>query len=200
MRRGFRSVAVSISLLAGCASTPEFPPAPQVPFDQVRAKQMLQEGNNTVAGKVLLRLSSGGALTCAKGSVRLFPLTTYASAWADAVYYAQASEPETPADFAYLPKSKRMPDSRFDANFLTTQRSVHCDRDGQFLIEFIKDGDYLLEADLIWQQDIHDDLHFYYGREYFSKEGAVVKRFRILGGRMVFLDMQWTVKNKRYAF
>jgi hypothetical protein len=193
-------MVLALGLLSACASTPEFPPAPTVRFDQARAKHMLEEGAGTVAGKVLLRLSTGGALTCTKGAARLIPFTAYASAWADAVYHQQPPESGTPADMAYLIKSKRMPNARLDARFLATNRTARCDQDGQFIFERVQDGDYFLEADLIWQQDIYDELHFFRGREYYDKEGTVLKRFLLQGGKPVFLDLQWSVKNKRFDF
>jgi len=84
--------------------------------------------------------------------------------------------------------------------FLATTRQVVCDRDGQFRMDQIADGDYFLEADLVWQQDIYDEIHFFYRRNYFSKEGKVLKRFHIQGGKTLFLDLQWNVTNQRFNF
>jgi hypothetical protein len=187
-------------LLAGCTTTPVVV-SPQAAFNAAQARRLLGAGENAVAGKVLLRLSSGGALTCGGGSVRLIPMTPYASEWAQLAYYQQPAEASTPSDFSYLPKTaSSSKEVRLDPAFMATTRQFPCDRDGQFRIEQIADGDYFLEAQLIWQQDIYDEVHFFHGRTYFSKEGTVLRRFHVQGGKGVFLDLQWTITNRRFNF
>jgi hypothetical protein len=193
-------VLLELAILGGCASPPVIV-SPSVAFNAAKARKFLEPGTNDVAGKVLLRLSSGGALTCGGGTARLIPLTPYAEEWADLTYYQQPAAPSTPPEFAYLPKNpKPVKEIRVNPVFLATTRQVLCDRDGQFRFDQVADGDYFLEAQLIWQQDIYDELHFFHGRTYFSKEGTVLRRFHIQGGKALFLDLQWDVTNRRFNF
>ena len=191
---------LGLAVLGGCASAPVVV-SPKASFNAAKARKLLEPGSNEVAGKVLLRLSSGGALTCGGGTARLIPMTPYAEEWAELTYYQQPADSSTPSDLAYLQKaSKPSKVVQINPAFLVTTREVSCDRDGQFRIPQIADGDYFLEAQLIWQQDIYDEVHFFYGRNYSSKEGTVLKRFHVQGGKQVFLDLQWTVTNRRYNF
>lgn len=191
---------LAVSFLEGCASTP-VTIAPKASFNAAMARQRLEPGSNGIAGKVLLRLSSGGALTCGGGVARLIPVTPYAEEWSELTYYQQPSPKGTPPELAYLPKSPKPPkEVQVNPVFLATTRQVVCDRDGQFRMDQIADGDYFLEADLVWQQDIYDEIHFFYGRNYLSKEGTVLKRFHIQGGKTLFLDLQWNVTNQRFNF
>ncbi len=189
-----------LSVLGGCATAPVVV-LPQTAFHVAKARKLLESGENEVTGKVLLRLSSGGALTCSGGTARLIPVTPYANEWAELVYYHQPAAPSTPPDFAYLPKAaSQAREIRLNPAFMATTRQVSCDRDGQFRIDQIADGDYFLEAQLVWQQDIYDEVNFFYGRTYFSKEGTVLKRFHVQGGKAVFLDLQWNITNRRFNF
>lgn len=190
----------ALAVLSGCSSAPVVV-APKASFNAAKARMLLEPGSNAVAGKVLLRLSSGGALTCGGGVVRLIPITPYAEEWAELTYYQQPAPPGTPPELAYLPKMPK-PSKEVQAShvFLATTRQVACDRDGQFRMDQIADGDYFLEAQLVWQQDIYDELHFFHGRNYFSKEGTVLKRFHVQGGKVLFLDLQWNVTNRRFNF
>lgn len=189
-----------LGLFAGCASPPVIV-SPTTSFNAAKARERLEPGNNEVAGKVLLRLSSGGALTCTGGTARLIPMTPYAEEWVGLTYYQQPAVAGTPSEFAYLPKATHPSrEIRLNPNFMATTRQVPCDREGQFRIEKIADGDYFLEAQLIWQQDIYDEVNFFHGRTYFSKEGTVLKPFHAQGGKVVFLDLQWTVTNRRFNF
>lgn len=191
---------VGLAFLAGCASPPVIV-SPAAVFNAAKARKLLEPGPNEVAGKVLLRLTSGGALTCTGGTAKLIPVTPYAEEWAELTYYQQPAATGTPPEFAYLPKTpKPSKEIRVNAMFLATTRQVSCDRDGQFRMAHLADGDYFLEAQLIWQQDIYDELHFFHGRTYFSKEGTVLRRFHVQGGLAVFLDLQWTVTNRRFNF
>jgi len=190
----------SLAFLAGCTSPPVIV-SPSASFNAAKARKLLEPGDNEVAGKVLLRLSSGGALTCGGGTARLIPMTPYAEEWVRLTYYQEPAVAGTPPEFAYLPKTTHPArEVRLNPLFMATTRQVPCDRDGQFRIEKIADGDYFLEAQLIWQQDIYDEVNFFYGRNYSSKEGTVLKPFHVQGGKGVFLDLQWTVTNRRFNF
>jgi len=198
--RGLVSALLGLFILSACSSAPVMI-SPKASFNAAKTRKLLEPGSNEVAGKVLLRLSSGGALTCGGGTARLIPITPYAEEWAELTYYQQPAAPGTPPELAYLPKSPK-PSREVQANslFLATTRQIACDRDGQFRMDQIADGDYFLEAQLIWQQDIYDELHFFHGRTYFSKEGTVLRRFHVQGGKALFLDLQWNVTNRRFNF
>jgi len=194
------AVILGLAFLGGCAS-PTVIVTPSASFNAAKARKLLEPGTNEVSGKVLLRLTSGGALSCTGGIVRLIPLTPYAEEWAELTYYQQPAESTTPPDLAYLPKSPK-PSKEVRANplFMATTREVPCDREGQFRMDQVADGDYFVEAQLIWQQDIYDEVNFFHGRTYFSKEGTVLKRVHLQGGKPVVLNLQWAVTNRRFNF
>ena len=188
-----------LACLAACASAPRVNPV-EVDFDRNAARRALSPGDNTLVGKVLMRLSSGGALTCAGGNVRLIPVTAYADEWVERMYRSDPSDAaQSPPDGYYLKTSKRLVMEEVDPEFFSQTRDFPCDRDGQFRIEHLHDGDYYLEAALIWQKDIWDEQHFYNGKSYIWREGTVIRRFHLSGSKMLFLDIQWQVSNNRFS-
>lgn len=186
--------------IAGCKTSPPKVNPVEVEFDSGAARSALSEGRNTLVGKVLMHLSTGAALTCAGGTVRLIPATAYADEWVERMYRSDPADVAlSPQDGYYLPSSKRAVMPEIEPRFMSMTRDVPCDHDGQFRIDRIQDGDFYLEAKLIWQKNVWDELSFYNGKSYRFREGTVIRRLHLSGGRQLFLDLRWQVQNSRYS-
>lgn len=200
-RRAYRfGLGLGFSLcLAGCASAP---PRVQinVPFDRARAEQMLAPGENQIAGAAVLWLSSGGIVSCAGKTARLYPATPYAREWARLTYERADTGKAAPQGFDYRQTREGPTGVMVNQGFLDASRSTKCDADGMFLFERVADGDYFLEADIAWQEQIWDQQHFYYGNDYHKLDGSVLQRIHVAGGKRMTVDMRWSVPNGRWTF
>lgn len=194
---GSRLSLLALLLVAACSQQPPRQALP--PFDASAARRALLEGSSTLSGRVMMRLSSGGVLSCANGRVRLIPATAYAEAWVNQTYRADPSDVPTPEGVYYLPSTDRPVEPALDPSFLSMTHETPCDRDGFFRFDRLADGDYYLEATLHWQKDIFDETHFYYGNTHHWREGHVVRRIHLPAGRSASLDLSWQVPNSRYS-
>lgn len=206
MARGARPVLLrrlaglgAASGLWACSSQPVQAPLPA--FDSASTREALLPGDTTLSGRVLMRLSSGGVLSCAGGTIRLIPATPYADAWVDRTYRANPSDVPTPTGVLYQPTSDRAPEPGLSLNpaFLSMVHEGGCDRDGFFQFDRLRAGDYYLESRLHWQKDIYDETHFFFGQTHHWREGHVIRRVHLPQGRPVSLDLSWQVPNHRYS-
>jgi hypothetical protein len=168
------------------------------PFDSVKARRMLEPGTNQIVGTALMWLSSGGVISCASDSVTLFPATPYAREWARLTY--ETVEPGTarPQGFYYRSNEDGSANLAVDPSFLETGRTVSCDGDGHFVFDKVGDGEFYLVAHIVWQHHIWDEYGFFYGKQYQSREGTVMKKIRVQGGQKVTASLKWSVPNSRF--
>jgi hypothetical protein len=161
---------------------------------------MLEPGNNQIAGAAVLWLSSGGIVSCAGKTARLYPATPYAREWARLTYETADTGKAAPQGFDYRQIRERPSGLVVNQSFLDASRSTNCDADGMFLFEHVADGDYFLEADIAWQKHIWDQHHFYYGNDYHKLDGSVLRRIHVSGGKRMTVDLRWSVPNSRWTF
>ena len=184
---------------AGCASAPPRVPI-NVPFDRAQAERMLAPGDNQIAGAAVLWLSSGGIVSCAGKTARLYPDTAYAREWARLTYANADTGKAAPQGFEYRQTREGPGVVAVNPAFLDASRSTNCDADGMFLFEHVADGNYFLEADIAWQKQIWDQHHFYFGNDYHKLDGSVLQRIHVVGGKRMTVDMRWSVPNGRWTF
>jgi hypothetical protein len=53
-------------------------------------------------------------------------------------------------------------------------------------------------AHIVWQHHIWDEYGFFYGKQYHSREGTVMKKIRVQGGQKIMASLKWSVPNSRY--
>ncbi|MEY2681435.1 MAG: hypothetical protein RL661_1666 [Pseudomonadota bacterium] len=168
------------------------------PFNPAAARKMLEPGTNQIVGTALMWLSSGGVLSCAGDSATLYPATPYAREWARLTYETLEPTNARPQGFYYRSKEDGPSNLAVDSHFLETGRTVACNGDGHFTFDQVADGEFYLVARLVWQHHIWDEYGFFYGKQYHSREGTVMKKIRIQGGQKVTASLKWSVPNSRY--
>lgn len=168
------------------------------PFNPAAARKMLEPGTNQIAGTALMWLSSGGVISCAGDSATLYPATPYAREWARLTYETVEPTNARPQGFHYRSKEDGPSNVAVDPSFLETGRTVACDGDGHFIFDRVADGEFYLVAHIVWQHHIWDEYGFFYGKQYHSREGTVMKKIRVQGGQKVTASLKWSVPNSRY--
>lgn len=186
----------AIILLAGCAT-----PAPvtiAVPFDQVRANTLLEPGTGQIHGTALIWLSTGAVISCAGENVTLYPATRYANEWVRLNYDGVPPAKLQPSDVSYRSRKAGPAPAVALPSFLAASRSTHCDNDNHFQFDQVSDGEFYVVAHLVWQQQIWDEVSFFYGNKYYDREGTVLKKVRVHGGQVANADMKWSSPNSRF--
>ena len=191
------ALAAAAGWLGACGGGP--PVRVAVPFNPAEARARLTPGDNEIVGAAVMRLASGGVVSCAGEHVTLFPATAYAREWARLTYTTVEPSVFSPPGFAYRARKDGPAPVQTEQAFLNASRSVACDADGRFSIGQVGSGDYYAVARMAWQQPYWDRLKFFYGTEYFDLEGTVMQRVRLSSGERKTLNFQWTAQNTRYS-
>lgn len=141
------------ALLAGCATLGTRDIAYQVsaPFDEAETASAIAEGTGRIAGSAFLRQKGGGIVTCAGSPVLLIPATKYALERLGVFYGAELVPGETVVRSVFLESSRNLVFNPDPLKFQTLVRSTLCDAQGEFVFEDIKDGEYLITTEVMWQ-------------------------------------------------
>lgn len=136
-------LAVCALALSGCLATaPQVVPV-DVSFDQDEASRLIQPGKNTIKGSALLRQAGGGVVTCAGGSVWLFPATEYADRRMAAIYGT--------VNGGFNPVSRQIrfvPDIQ---SYTWLTKETRCDAQGAFVFDEVADGRFYVMTRIVWQ-------------------------------------------------
>lgn len=138
------SISIAATFLMGCSAAMQ--PAKQVDipysFNLVAMKQQLEQGKETIKGNAFLRQQGGGTVNCAGSKVDLYPYSQYSMARIEAQY---------PMDI-WLGGRIKSKDTfkpvvpEFESLKLTTV----CDSEGNFEFDGVKNGDYILVTEVLW--------------------------------------------------
>jgi hypothetical protein len=110
-------------------------------FDEMAARNLLEQGTNTVEGSGLIRQQGGGIVTCAGNEVWLVPVTEYSTERMNVIYGSdQQGYSESGA-----PKFEPTP-----ASFMELTRTTVGDAQGNFEFDEVADGDFYVVTSITW--------------------------------------------------
>ena len=136
--RIFLAFPLCLALLA-CATNPK-PYIITAAFDAAKAKQLLQDGPNTIQGNAFMRQVGGGIVTCAGAPVQLVPATEYTDERMMAVYGpVESGRHKIIRDFG----------ARND-DYERLVRTTTCDSAGNFQFSNVSDGDFYVVTVVAW--------------------------------------------------
>jgi len=121
------ALPLALSMPVACASTPV---TPRPMLDPEAAAFALQEGSAYLTGSGFLRQRGGDVVTCAGSGVWLAPATPFFS-WV-------ANQGNPAAEFGMTPMSDYV-------------RTGFCDAEGEFFIESVPEGRYLVGTVIEWE-------------------------------------------------
>ena len=137
-------VGLVSTALIGCSAAMQPAKKVEIPyqFDVVQAKKQLEDGKETLKGNAFLRQMGGGIVNCAGSNVDLYPYSQYSDIRIQAQY---------PKDIWLGSRIKSRDTFTPDAaEFDSLKRTAICDSEGNFEFESIKDGNYILVTEVIW--------------------------------------------------
>lgn len=133
MTMRFVAITMTAIALAGCAGGP----VPiKTPYSVEEHDPFRVEGKNTVTGQAFLRQVGGGTVSCAGTTAVLFPDTPFFKEVVDIASRGQK------------PDASAMPTPNRDRS---SHRSAFCDAQGNFTMEAVPAGRWILVAEVRWK-------------------------------------------------
>ena len=137
-------VSLTCFTLFGCSAAMQPAKVINLPyqFDEIKAKQQLENGKEVLSGSAFLRQNGGGVVNCAGSDVDLYPYSQYSDARIQAQH---------PVDI-WLGGRIRSNDTFVPAapQFDSIKLSTTCDAQGNFEFNSIKSGDYIAVTRIVW--------------------------------------------------
>jgi hypothetical protein len=174
VKRSILAVA-ALALSSGCYTSagvrqPE-PVRLQTPFDAAAVVWASERGENRIEGTALLRTVGGEPKTCAALQVTLVPWSRYSGERIAHLYGSTRSGYN-----ARPPQGRMIRWENDDAAFYETVRSTACDSAGRFVFDSLPDGEWIVEAIVIWDVPY---VNFRGG----PQGGTLMQRVKVEGGQ-----------------
>lgn len=133
---------ILIALLIGVAACAPQRVAVNVPFDPQEAAFIRQPGNGVITGQVFMRQQGGGVVTCAGETIRLVPVTRYASARM-MIFYGNTENGRRPLIGYGIPEDPVQ-------EYTELTKVATCDAQGNFRFEGVPVGEYFVTGVVRW--------------------------------------------------
>lgn len=130
----FLAIALAAIVAAGCVA-PAKPVEVRTRFDPEDHAMYMRPGTVRVTGQAFLRQQGGGTVTCAGARAVLFPATPYFRESTD--IFIRGGTP-------------RLENNRPGADFKAIYRETRCDAQGNFELEPVPPGKYILMSEVRW--------------------------------------------------
>ena len=162
-------LALTLAMLAGCASTPPPPPIELTAFNPDEVAFIHENGDITVNGSAFLRQRGGDVVTCAGSIVSLIPAGKHAMERMDILYGGIATVSAITHRLTDDPPRGFPEDS---PEYLQYRRVTRCDAEGKFKFPNVSVGSYFITTSVEWE------AREYYGSiSLMSTQGGTLMRY-----------------------
>lgn len=131
------------------------------PFDSEDAKQLVEDGPNTIKGSAAVRRVGGEVVTCASRPVYLVPATAYADERMRIVYGR--------LDRGF--SNNRQNFENEPPGYKELMRETRCNAQGYFAFSSVADGTFYVVSQITWSAG-----------DYSTKGGSLMKRVMVSNG------------------
>lgn len=156
---------LQMSLLVSCGTSHIM----KSKFDKEKASAILSKGKNSISGNSLIRLNSGGVVTCAGLPVLLRPVTEYTQEYIQAIFGSTERGSKRNSNFNKVNFQELSPEMEAYTKIST------CDSLGNFVFENISDGEYFLSTGISWMASPYVTENWSLMKKVQLKDGEVLK-------------------------
>jgi hypothetical protein len=152
--------------ISGCVSMAKLEPIVlKEKFNAIEAKELMQEGNNSIKGSALIRQAGGTVVTCAGTEITLIPATKYAKERMLNLYGN--------INNGFISINKRFASfTSTEPEYNSMQKNTVCDAQGFFKFDKVMSGEYFLITSIVWRL-----------QQYQNAGGHLMKKINLIDGQ-----------------